>query len=414
MNKKIIFIILAIIVLVFAVFVFQQPSEKTVMEDPVKRPDQTGDVVKANNQFALDFYKEIKDAEANIFFSPYSLSIALAMTYEGARGETAEEMRNVFYFPQEDGLRRDSYFSLHNYLVREETEHELNIANALWAQEGFPFLQEYFDIITANYHGLIENLDFAGDPEGSTETINQWVEEKTKGKIKDLLSEIDPLTRLVLTNAIYFKGAWVQEFDKEETTEQNFYITPEQAVKVDMMRRLDEEAEFPYYETDNLQILEMPYSGKETSMLVLLPKEHNLEEIEEKLTLENLSTWQENLEEQEIRLYFPKFKLETKYFLRELLIQTGMPTAFTGLADFSGMTGKRDLVIDQVIHQAFVEVDEKGTEAAAATAVIMLETAMPIESPVPVFMADRPFIFLIQEKETGAILFMGKMADPSL
>jgi len=225
---------------------------------------------------------------------------------------------------------------------------------------------------------------------------------------------IDPLTRLILTNAIYFKGAWVQEFDKEETIEQNFYVTPEQAVKVDMMRRLDEEAEFPYHETDSLQILEMPYSGKETSMLVLLPKEHNLEEIEEKLTLENISTWQENLQEQEVRLYFPKFKMETKYSLGDSLAKMGMPTAFTELADFSGMTGKKELMIDEVIHQAFVEVDEKGTEAAAVTAVIMIEMVAPIEPPVPVFRADRPFIFLIQEKETGAILFMGRMLDPTL
>jgi len=176
---------------------------------------------------------------------------------------------------------------------------------------------------------------------------------------------------------------------------------------------LDEEAEFPYYETDSLQILEMPYSGKETSMLVLLPKEHNLEEIEEKLTLENISTWQENLQEQEVRLYFPKFKLETKYSLGDSLAKMGMPAAFTGLADFSGMTGKKELMIDEVIHQAFVEVDEKGTEAAAATAVIMTLSAS--QGPViPIFRADRPFIFLIQEKETGAILFMGRMLDPAL
>jgi len=409
MNKKIIFIILLIVIFAFAVLAFRQTGE-----DPVKKPDHIGDIITANNQFTLDFYKEIKNAEENIFFSPYSLSIALAMTYEGARNKTEEEMRSVFYFPQEDDLRRDSYFNVHNRLVREETEHELNIANALWAQEDFPFLQEYFDVIKAHYHGLIENLDFAGDPEGSKEIVNQWVEEETKGKIKDLLSQVDPLTRLILTNAIYFKGEWVQEFNEEETREENFYLAPEKKVRVDMMRRLDEEAEFPYYETDSLQVLEMPYSGEETSMLVLLPKDHNLEEIEEQLTLENLNTWQENLQEKEVRVYFPKFKLETKYFLRDILSQMGMPIAFTGFADFSGMTGKKDLMIDQVIHQAFVEVDEKGTEAAAATAVIMLLTAMPEGPVIPVFKADRPFIFLIQEKETGVILFMGRVADPTL
>jgi len=393
-----------------------QDGKESAPKKPVTKPENIEAVIVANNRFALDFYSKIKEEEENIFFSPYSLSVALAMTYEGARNKTEEEMRNVFYFPKEDSFRRQSYLSLDSWLTREETEHELNIANALWAQKDFPFLQEYFDIITAYYQGLIENLDFIKDPEGSRIKINKWVEEKTKEKIKDLIPKglINNLTRLVLTNAIYFKGEWVQEFDKKETKETDFYVTPEKTVKVDMMRRLDEEAEFPYYEKENLQILEMPYSGEETSMLVLLPKKHNLEEIEKQLTLENLSTWQDNLEEQEVRVYFPKFKLETKYLLKEVLMQMGMPSAFTGFADFSGMTGKKDLMIDQVIHQAFVEVDEKGTEAAAATAVIMLPTAMPEGPIIPVFRADRPFIFLIQEKETGSILFMGRVLNPNL
>jgi len=422
MNKKTLLIILIIAVLVIVVaLTTQKPTEEPIIEKPVVKepaikPEGIESIITANNQFALDFYSEIKGEDENIFFSPYSLSVALAMTYEGARGKTAEEMRSVFYFPQEDSFRRESYLSLDSWLTREETEHELNIANALWAQEGFAFLQEYFDIITAYYQGLIENLDFIKDPEGSRIIINKWVEEKTKEKIKDLIPKglINNLTRLVLTNAIYFKGDWVQEFDKKETREQDFYITPEQTVKVDMMRRLDEEAEFPYYETENLQILEMSYSGKETSMLVLLPKKHNLEEIEEQLTLENLSTWQENLEEKEVRVYFPKFKLETKYFLGNLLSQMGMPAAFTKFADFSGMTGEKNLMITEVIHQAFVEVDEKGTEAAAATAVLFGETVSPIEPTIPVFRADRPFIFLIQEKETGSILFMGRVLNPNL
>jgi len=417
MNKKTLLIILIIAVLVIVVaLAMKKPTEEPTIEEPVTKPEGIDSIITANNYFALNLYKEIKDAEENIFFSPYSLSVALAMTYEGARGKTAEEMRSVFYFPQEDSFRRQSFLKLDSWLTREETEHELNIANALWAQEGFAFLQEYFDVITTYYHGLIENLNFAGDPEGSRIRINKWVEEKTKEKIKDLIPQnfIDASTRLVLTNAIYFKGEWVQEFDEKETREENFYLAPEKTVLVDMMRRLDEEAEFPYYETENLQILEMPYSGEETSMLVLLPKKHNLEEIEEQLTLENLSTWQDNLEEQEVRVYFPKFKLETKYFLGEFLSQMGMPIAFTGFADFSGITGKKDLIIAEVIHQAFVEVDEKGTEAAAATAVLFKEIVSPIEPTIPVFRADRPFIFLIQEEETGSILFMGRVLNPNL
>jgi serpin B len=425
-QKTLIIIVIAAVVVIGGVFLFTlvpestpEPTTKPTPE-PVTKPEAIEGVTTANNQFALDFYTKVKDEEKNkeenIFFSPYSLSIALAMTYEGARGKTAEEMEDVFYFPKDNDFRQEAFLSLHSWLTREDTEHELNIANALWAQKDFTFLQEYFDVITTYYQGLIENLDFVGDPEGSRITINQWVEKQTKEKIKDLIPSgvINALTRLILTNAIYFKGEWVQEFNQEDTKKENFYITPEETVKVDMMRRLDEEAEFPYYETEDLQILEMPYSGEETSMLVLLPKEDNLEEVEKQLTGENLVIWQENLKKQRVKVYFPKFKLETKYFLKPTLGQMGMPTAFTEAADFSGMTGKRDLMIAEVIHQAFVEVDEKGTEAAAATAVEMEITAMPTEPVIPVFRADRPFIFLIQEKETGSILFMGRVVNPAL
>ena len=425
-QKTLIIIVIAAVVVIGGVFLLTlvpetipEPTPKPTPE-PVTKPEAIEGVTTANNQFALDFYAKVKgeevNKEENIFFSPYSLLIALAMTYEGAEGKTAEEMEDVFYFPKDNDFRREAFLTLHSWLTREDTEHELNIANALWAQKDFTFLQEYFDIITTYYQGLIENLDFRGDPEGSRITINQWVEEQTKEKIKDLIPSgvINALTRLILTNAIYFKGEWVQEFNQEDTREENFYITPEETVKVDMMRRLDEEAEFPYYETADLQILEMPYSGEETSMLVLLPKEDNLEEVEKQLTGENLVIWQENLKKQRVKVYFPKFKLETKYFLKPFLGQMGMPTAFTEAADFSGMTGKRDLMIAEVIHQAFVEVDEKGTEAAAATGVVMEMTAMPAEPVIPVFRADRPFIFLIQEKETGSILFMGRVVNPAL
>ena len=415
MNKKLLVTLIAGIIIISGVFVFNFFSkEKRRM--PVARPDveKIENIVMANNQFAIDLYLKNKgQQEENVFFSPYSLSVALAMVYEGAKNETAQEIENVFYFPKDNILRRESYFNLQNWLSRKDIKHEFNIANALWAEKNFYFLNEYFEIISQHYQGLIENLDFIKKPEQSRERINKWVEFETKEKIKNLIPQgiINDSTRLILTNAVYFKGEWLEEFNQINTQKDNFYISSRESVKVNMMQRLDEDALFPYYATENFQIMEMPYDGEEISMFVLLPKEKDLKELEKKLTLASLDLWQENLEEQRVKVYFPKFKIETKYFLKSVLDEMGMATCFTDQADFSGITGQRDLLINEIIHQAFVEVDEKGTEAAAATGVVMDLTSVPSE-PIPVFRADRPFIFLIQEKETKTILFMGRLVNP--
>lgn len=370
-------------------------------------------VVSANNQFALDLYSEFKDEEGNIFFSPYSISTALAMTYEGARGQTAEEIQSVFHFPADDTVRRPAFARVYNELNREDKEYQLHTANALWAEQTYQFLPEYLNTVEKYYGGKTTNLDFITKTEKSRKTINNWVENQTNNKIKDLIPKgaIDVMTRLVLTNAIYFKGEWVKQFDEEDTSEQDFRVSSDKTVKVPMMRLTGEEAEFNYAETENLQILEMPYSGEELSMLILLPKENDLGALEESLHTEKLDEWRKMIKEQRVNVYIPKFTFETKYTLNNYLKQMGMPTAFSDNADFSGMTGNRDLFIGFVIHQAFVEVNEEGTEAAAATAVGMALTAMP--EPTPVFRADHPFIFMIQERETGNILFLGKVADPS-
>jgi len=234
------------------------------------------------------------------------------------------------------------------------------------------------------------------------------VETQTKNKIKDLipLGAIDDYTRLVLTNAVYFKGDWVLKFDKKKTKEADFKVSPEKTVKVQMMSLTGDKAKFNYAETEQLQILEMPYEGDELSMLVILPKE-NLESID--INNKKLDELRGMLSERKISVYMPKFKFETKYFMSDDLKEMGMPTAFTSLADFSGMTGKKDLFISKVIHQAFVEVNEEGTEAAAATAVIM---AKSIAFKSNIFIADHPFMFIIQQKATGNILFMGRVVDP--
>jgi len=381
-------------------------------------------VVNANNQFAFELYAKDKSKDGNIFFSPYSISTALAMTYEGARGKTADEIQSVFHFPKEDSLRRESFLKISNLINKKDKKYTLHTANALWAQKDYPFLEGYFNLIKDYYGGKATNLDFIKETEKSRLTINNWVEKQTNDKIKDLIPSLDPLTRLVITNAVYFKGFWLQPFDKKYTRDEDFRVGSGNTIKTPMMHL--EGKELNYGETDKLQILELPYEGlalpyeeKDLSMLILLPKGDDLKTAEESLSAEKLSAWKTLLGRQEVKVSLPKFKFEKLYFMKNTLAEMGMPTAFTlgidfgGKADFSGMTGKKDLNIDEVIHKAFVEVNEEGTEAAAATAVMMMVGAAPGPSRIIEFRADHPFIFLIQERETGSILFLGRVSNPT-
>lgn len=368
-------------------------------------------VINANNQFAFDLYSEYKSEDGNIFFSPYSISTALAMTYEGAKGKTAEEMQSVFHFPEDADIRRPAFAKIYNEINKKDKRYKIHTANALWAGQSYLFLEEYINLIDNYYAGKTTNLDFKTETEESRQIINEWVEEQTNNKIKDLIQKgnLNDMTRLVLTNAIYFKGDWLQQFDKKKTKEQDFIVSPDKTVKVQMMSLTGGKVKFNYGETETLQILEMDYKAEELSMLVILPQENDLALIEESINAAKLSDWKGLMRERKINIYIPKFKFETKYFIGNTLADMGMPTAFSSDADFSGMDGTKLLYIDKVIHQAFVEVNEEGTEAAAATAVVKgILSAMP-----PVFRADHPFIFLIQQKETGNILFMGRVVDPT-
>jgi len=382
-------------------------------------PVSSGDVSGAadgNNRFALDYYSKTKDSGGNVFFSPWSISSALAMTYEGARGKTADEMASVMHFQTDSDLRRSSFSSLYDSFNSKDAGYVLSTANALWVQKDYQLLKDYTGTVETYYRGAASNVDY-GNTEEARQTINAWVEDKTNSKIKDLIPQgvLDEKTKLVLTNAVYFKGIWVKEFNKGNTREENFRTEWGKNVVVQMMQRTDENSTFGYAETQDLQILDMPYNGGKISMMILLPRQDNqLPSLEKTLTAENLRGWKSDLKEQRVDVYIPKFKFDTKYFMAKDLRDMGMNAAFSA-ADFSGMTGQKDLSISEVIHQAYVEVNEEGTEAAAATAVIMKESASPYERPsptIPVFRANHPFIFLIQDKETGAILFMGKMSDP--
>jgi len=377
-------------------------------------------VVNANNQFAFELYSKYKSNEGNIFFSPYSISTALAMTFEGARGKTADEMQSVFHFPKDEALRRNSFQQIYNEINKEDKPYMLKTANALWAQEGYTFLDSYFSLIKQYYGGNATNLDFVNKAEESRLTINNWAEEQTNNKIKDLIpsGSLGPLIRLIITNAVYFKGTWFIQFDKTKTVEKDFKVSPGKTVKAMMMTLTGERAKFPYDETEDLQVLELPYQGQELSMLILLPKEGTMDSLEASLNAQRISEVRNSLKNERVNVYLPRFKFETKYFMKETLVGMGMPTAFTlgvdfgGKADFSGMTGKKDLNIDQVIHKAFVEVNEEGTEAAAVTAVMTIAgSALPPK--IKIFNADHPFIFVIQEKATGNILFLGRVSDPS-
>jgi len=417
MNKKVIFILVAVIVIVggatFYYFKNQGPTPEPapVADDKGATPAGINSVISANNQFALDLYSELKKNEGNIFFSPYSISTALAMIYEGARGKTAEEIQSVFHFPTDSNLRRSSFAAIHNQLNKPDSKYKLSIANALWAQNDYKFLNDYLTTLQQYYAGKATNVDFKNSTEESRQTINKWVEDKTNQKIKDLFPQnsLDNMTRLVLTNAIYFKGTWVKQFEKNQTRDEDFRLSSVNTIKIPMMRRTDENAKFNYTETDNLQILEMPYEGDKLSMMVLLPKNDNLSSLESSLTSEKINDWKSKLREQRVDVFMPKFTFDTKYFLNETLAKMGMPTVFTN-ADLSGMDGTLNLFIQKVIHQAFVDVNEEGTEAAAATGVSVGFKSMPQQQVV--FRADHPFIFAIQDKDNGNILFLGRVANP--
>jgi serpin B len=366
-----------------------------------------------NNNFAFEFYSKIaKEEKGNIFFSPLSISSAFAMVYEGASGKTAEEICRVFHFQKQNQERWNSWKLVLDEMNSKNKEYELYIANALWIQEGFQILPEYKEVIEKYYNGKVKNLNFVNRTEYSREEINRWVEEKTNKKINNLFhpGSLNQLTRLVLTNAIYFKGEWMKEFDKKETREEDFKVERGKIVKVPMMRITGQNARFNYAELENLQILEMAYKGNNLSMIILLPRK-DMESLENSLSERNFKNWLGILKEERVDVFFPKFKLNKKYVLNDNIKEMGAPAAFTpGEADFSKIDGTRRLYIQIAIHQSFVEVNEEGTSAGGATGVGIGITAIPVKK---VFRADHPFIFIIQERDSGNILFLGKVYDPT-
>lgn len=392
-------------------------SDKERIAEPDVAPADLDELVRGNSTFAFDLYQALRDEEGNLFFSPYSISAALAMTYAGARGETEQEMADALSFFLSQEKLHPAFNALDLKLAEQEEPVEgeegdpfqLSIANSVWGQKDFEFLVPFLDTLAEHYGAGLRLLDFINEPEQARETINAWVSDRTEERIPELIPQgvIDELTRLVLTNAIYFNASWLVPFPEENTQEGTFRLPDDTEVQVPMMNLSEM---LRYGEVDGVQAVWLPYTGGAFSAYVLVPPEGGFESFEAGLDAATLDAIIAGLDEAQVALTMPRFEFESSFDLNDALIEMGMPSAFTGQADFSGMDGKRDLFISDVIHKAFVSVDEVGTEAAAATAVVMRLTATP---PRAELVVDRSFLFLIRHDPTGTILFAGRVVDPT-
>jgi serpin B len=367
----------------------------------------------ANNRFGLDLYARLRDQPGNVFFSPYSIETALAMTSAGARGATEEQMARVLHLPADARARHDAFADLIKRTLADAGPGRptLRVANRLFGAPGYAWRPEFLELTAARYAAGLETVDFPGNTAAARTTINSWVAGQTEQKIPNLLgpTDINAATRMVLVNAIYFHGDWLHGFKKESTNPAGqFHVAAGQDVKVPMMHQM---AGFRYGESADWQALEMPYKGGDLAMVVLLPrKADGLAEVEKQLTPEQLATVLGGLKQESVMVNLPRFRIESRFDLGGTLQQMGMTDAFTAQADFSGMSETK-LVISKVIHQAYVDVDEKGTEAAAATAVVA-KTPGPVGPQPKLFQADHPFLALIRDNRTGAVLFLGRVANP--
>jgi serpin B len=375
-------------------------------------------VVEGNNRFAFKLFHQVQGGTTgNQFFSPFSISTALAMVYAGARNETALQMNQTLNFPVNNKFHSDYKHLLNRLHDGTEGKIKLNIANGLWAQKDFKFLESYFDIVKSNYNSELKNVDFKNyiEQEKTRNDINTWVEKNTNNKIKNILSQGDlsSMTRLVLVNAIYFYGDWSTPFKKESTKPKEFSLLDGNQKMTPFM---NQQGRYNYYEDSKIQAIEVPYRDNKASMVIFLPNtKEGIGDIAKSLDDKYYQDIIGSLQSTDVRMSLPKFKMDLQLELSRTLSQMGMPLAFSqDGADFSGMTGSLDLYISKVIHQAFINVDEVGTEAAAATVVTMSLMMAPQHVEPKYFNADHPFVFLIKDNTTGSILFMGKIMNPEV
>ena len=353
----------------------------------------------AINDFAFNAGKIIAgDWDSDFFFSPYSIISAFGMAYAGAKGKTAGEIEAAL------GISRDIHVSLGDLVRDLDRSSYVSSANRVWLKEGLKLHRDYTDILRLNYNSRVKELDIKGETETSRKAINDWVSAKTNGRIQDLLQTLDPETRMVITNAVYFNAEWKAKFSKNATKPEKFYTDGESYTEVPMMR-MREDCSFA--EFDGVKVVMLPYKGYRLSMIAVLPPKEN-PDVLRNIDAETFSHWLDAMDTYDVDLWLPKFRTEKRYELKDVFEAIGIKLAFTNDADFSGMTCDEPLKADQVIHQTFIQVDEERTEAAAATAVPMLVgTAMPVQRPRAEFHADHPFMYFIRDNETGTILFMG-------
>lgn len=394
------------------------PVDFIAADDDASTSDGIEKVITANNQFAVAMYQQINgqpdqdQADKNVFFSPYSLSTAMAMLYAAAEGETKQQIQKTFYYPSMDILNPNSA-ALYNQFNKPNPDYKLATVNDLWMQQGLTPNKAYVDTVQRYYGGQVTNLDFEGSPDPSRIIINKKIAQHTNQMIPELLPKgsIPSSVVAVLTNAVYFKGDWKMPFEANSTYEQPFYPLTGEPSDVKMMNM---QADFGYSEDKQVQVVQLPYKGDHLSMLVVLPKSKDkaaMQQLVQDLSADKIQQWNKGLVTQEVNLSLPKFNLAERYDMKGLLSDMGMPSAFKDKATFKLFDEPLAIKVDDVYHQAVVIVDEKGTEAAAATAIVAVEASAPISQPVE-FTADHPFMFMIKDNKTDAILFLGQVNKP--
>lgn len=395
-------------------------SDKPRVSSPAVAAGDLSEAVAGNSAFAFQLYQQLKSKDGNLFYSPHSISFAIAMAYAGAHSQTEQQMAETMRFTLPQDRLHPAFNSLdmqlsnrgENASGKDGKGFRLNVVNAIWGQQGYNFQPAYLDVLAQNYGTGLRILDFVNKTEDSRVTINDWVSKETEGRIKDLVPQgaVNAMTRLVLTNAIYFNAAWLFPFKTENTANGTFNLADGRQIIVPMMKQ---STDMKYVKGSDYQAAEILYDGRQISMVVILPDAGKFQDVEKNLQSQQAADIISNLKSSKVNLSMPRFEFDSQFNLKDSLVAMGMPEAFAETADFSGMTGKKDLHITGVLHKAFVSVDEAGTEAAAATAAIVGVTSIPGDPPVN-FTMDRPFIFFIRDIPTGEILFIGRVTNPSV
>ena len=406
------FLSVAAVIIISGILAVQYASEN-ISSDTFEKDSGSPIDKSKKKDFVFAFYSEIaeKDNKSNVFFSPLSISTAFSMAYEGAKENTASEMQQVFGFESDDTKRQKAISELLSRFNHKDDWYNLQVANALWVKDGYKIKQDYLDDAKTHYSGTVDNVNFVTD--NGINRVNSWVAEKTNHKIQNILApgSTDEATRMVITNAVYFKGKWSSEFNPRNTSEKPFWTDKDISVMASIMKQPVEI--YNYAKTDGLQALELNYLGGNISMVVLLPKDRDgIQSLEQSMDKKKLDAIKDSMTRQPVTVEIPRFEFETEYNLKSPLQSLGLRDAFDkNNADFQGITDEQ-IYIDQAAHKAFVNVNEEGTEAAAITALVARATSGPPE-PVDEFVADHPFVFLIQDNESGQILFIGRVMDPT-